>query len=411
MHIFNERMTIYHKKRIVYIIIVLLLIFLHSPYYPTVALSSVRRGPIPGIDSSTPYCFFYGKWNDCIISEVIKKFKLVILHPGISEVYITPAQVALLRENGVIVIGYIPFGEDYVKRAGDGTGPVYYDQNCVLIYEHKDFASWLVDEVTTNGDPSHDGIPDKNPNFGSYYVNAGDPKWQDFLKTATIEHDGFAGTEYILNYLGCDGLFIDVIETASPWLPYSYSWRGMFDLLDTISNLYPDKYMVVNRPLFACSLESYSMKACDKDSNSCTYPQFCFCDFTSQYEARDAFRQNINAFVWESYSLDKAYDDFSSIKAHIRACSDNSDDSGFNVLVLDYYNLIHHLYPCMDYHPKEIIEELGWLDYIAPGPLYQIGNWVYNFSNNLSYPLIDGYFGEFSPWNVSYIRSDPSKDI
>jgi hypothetical protein len=367
--------------------------------------SFIQRGPIPGLNNSTSYCFFYGKLNDCIINEIIRKFKLVILHPGVKEPLITPAQVTSLKAAGVIVIGYIPFGEDYEMRPGDGTGPVYFDeQNCCLIHENKGWASFYVD------DEDHNGIPDKNLNFNSFFINAGDLNWHNFIKTATIASDRFAGTDYILNYIGCNGLFIDVIETANPWLPYHYSWRGMFDLLDKISNLYPDKYMVVNRPLFACNPNYYPMSSCNNNPDSCTNPKFCFCDFSSHNEAKKKFRQNINAFVWESYSLDRAYLDFPITLENVKECSDNSDSCGFTMLVLDYYNLIKDHYPCMDHQIKEV-RDLGWLDYIAPGPLYQIGYWVYNYLNNLCYPLIDGYFNEWLPSKVSYCRSDSPGNI
>jgi len=332
---------------------------------------TIQRGPIPGLDASTPYCFYYGKLTDCVVDELIKRFKLVILHPGINEPWVTPEQVSRLKAAGIIVIVYIPFGEDYIVRSGNGRGPVYYDdQNCSLVDQNKGYASWYLDEVDLNGILSHDGIPDKNWTYGSYFVNAGDPAWQEFVRSATIATDGFAGTEYILNHLGADGLFIDVIETASPWLGgdgrYFYTWRGAFDLLCGISDLYPEKYMVVNRPLFACDLNNYPMTdiqglitCCSHEQGPCS--QFCFCDFSSPNDARNRFRQCINAFVWESYSLDRQYPDFPNTRNNIRECSDNTDGYGFNVMVLDYHNLIQGLYPCMDSQIKEV-NELGWLN-------------------------------------------------
>ena len=369
---------------------------------PKTVWSAQKRGPIPGLEASTPYCFYYGKLDNCVISK-LKKFKLVILHPGIEEPYVTPEQVSCLRAAGVIVIGYVPFGEDYVTRPGDGRGPVYYDkQNCTLIYENKGYASWYVD------DQDHDGKPDQNQTWGSYFVNAGDQNWQEFVRTATIASDHFAGTDYILNDLGCDGLFIDVIETASPWTPYFYTWRGMFDSLGKTSDLYPEKYIVANRPLFACCLDSYPLACCDNDPGHCAAHQFCFCDFSSQNEARDRFRESINAFVWESYSLDRAYDDFSITRNKVMECADNADGRGFNVLVLDYDNLIQNLYSCIEDQIEEVTG-LGWLDYIAPGPLDQIGYWVYDYL--MRSLLIDGHFTDWACYNVCYNQSDPAGDI
>ena len=413
MYDFVGRITRFVTKGSLLTAIVLLLSLSHVICCASEARSAVCRGPIPDIDSSTSYCFYYGKWNDCVIQDIVKRFKLVILHPGADFPKITPDQVAELRAAGVIVIGYISFGEDYIcTRTENERGPVYYydAQDCGLIYEDQGDASWYVDEVDNEtGEPRHDDIPDKNPHFGSCYVNAGDPFWLKFIKSATIESQAFAGADYILNTLGCDGLFIDCIETAVPWLPYDWSWRGMFDLIDEISYLYPEKYMVANRPLFACrlDLDPYPLTCCDGDPDCIN---FCFCDFPSQVEARDAFRCNINAFVWESYSLDKAFDDFFEMRSDVMECADNSDGRGFNVLVLDYHNLIKGLYTCMDYQIKEV-QDLNWLDYIAPGPLDHIGYWVYNYLNNFCYPLMDGYFDDWERWNVSYCRTDPCGDV
>jgi hypothetical protein len=410
---FNRKMVeVMVGARLLYVT-VCLCISISVSWFPSAVRAAVQRGPIPGIDENTPYCFFYGKWDDGVIEEVIQQgFKLVILHPGgngvlnpgTNEVLITPEQVARLKQEGIITIGYIPIGEDYVgDREGDGTGPVYSDEeNCQLVYQNQGVASWYLDEAP------RDGAPDINTDWNSYFVNAGDPNWPEFIRTATIESDGFAGTEYILDTLGCDGLFLDTLETATPYNggKYFYTWRGMFDLVESLSNDYPGKYMVGNRPLFACDTQWYPLTCCGSHPELCS--QFCFCDFSSAAEARDRFRQNLNALVWESYSLDRQYDDFETTRGNVLTCADNTDGQGFSVMVLDYYNLIHGFYTCMNEQIEEV-KGLGWLDYIAQGPLYQIGYWVINDCRNLSTPLIDGYFNDWRPWNAGWSQLDPDE--
>jgi len=48
-------------------------------------------------------------------------------------------------------------------------------------------------------------------------------------------------------------------------------------------------------------------------------------------------------------------------------------------------------------------------NYIAHGPLDHFDYWVLNYFNCLS--LIDGYFNEWRPWNISFCRTDPTGDI
>jgi hypothetical protein len=222
-------------------------------------LVSGARGPIPGLGPCN-YAVYYGPL-DAETAEDLKAFDLVILHPQSD---ITQTQVAELQADGVIVLGYVSIGEEELLPggtpvAGDGNGPVYYepggsccgvnDRHC----ESQGVACYYMDELTNTTDiTGHDGLPDVNADWGSYYVDATSPLWQERVKQCVLPTDecGFYGTDYVINTLGCDGLFLDTVDTASPWHHYSYTLDAMADLICTISGWYTDSYIVLNRGVF-----------------------------------------------------------------------------------------------------------------------------------------------------------------
>jgi hypothetical protein len=205
--------------------------------------------PKPGIaklDSASDYLVYYGGWDADKLFRA-KDFDLVILEPSA----ITPAQAAELRRghdglegtsDDVIVIGYISLGEDYLgNRAGDGRGPCYWAwDSSRIVYENTGVASWYVDDF------NRDGLPDGNATWGSYYVNAGDTLWWEYLKTNPN------GADHTLVTLGLDGLFLDTIDSASPFSVWPYRWTtgGMSDLIGWLRQQYPDKILFANRGLF-----------------------------------------------------------------------------------------------------------------------------------------------------------------
>lgn len=115
------------------------------------------------------------------------------------------------------------------------------------------FASYYLD------DNDHDGQPDRNAIFGGYYVNPGDPAWYEILKTKTKASDGRAGIQELLttttgNGYGCDGLFLDTLDTPAPnsfgatffeWTTPAYR-----ALVKKISDDNPAKLLMANRGVF-----------------------------------------------------------------------------------------------------------------------------------------------------------------
>lgn len=219
----------------------------------TVLLAVAVPGVSPGgtklpltIGPHSDYLCYYGPWDDETIFRA-QDFSLVILEPS----NITSAQVDRLRRGHdgiagtgahVIVIGYLSVGEDHLgTRTGNGSGPCYYSYDSAkIVYENKGYASWYVDGADRNS------VPDADPVWKSAYFNAGDALWWKFLKTNPD------GADAILTAKGCDGLFLDLLDVATPWSPWPYRWTvgGMSELVAWLRSTYPGKLLIGNRGLF-----------------------------------------------------------------------------------------------------------------------------------------------------------------
>ena len=228
---------------------------------------------------------FYGAWDDAKI-PVFQRFDLITLQPGM---YGTgdnePAAIAKVKAKGTKVLLYVTLGEDdrtydnAAPVAGDGKGPVHFNAATrSVVYGNKGIASFYLDEWNAKGydsDPVNrvpDGLPDRQGDWGSCMVNAGDPAWQnEVMATVTSLMDE-----------GADGLFLDTPETADPWHGYGWTAEGMYGLIKKIRDAYPGKLLILNRGLFFFE------------------PNFPF-----QYAWSP--RKLINGVVFESYYSDSDY--------------------------------------------------------------------------------------------------------
>lgn len=127
----------------------------------------------------------------------------------------TKEEIEKIKKAGVWVVGYVTIGEDDELHRGDGKGPGGY-------------ASYYLDA-------DGDNMPDMNPNWKSYYVNAGNPLWQEWI----IKHKIPSVLEK-----GCDGIFMDTVDTVSL---YPETLEGMVDLIKKIRQTYPEIKIVQNR--------------------------------------------------------------------------------------------------------------------------------------------------------------------
>lgn len=244
------------------------------------------------------YAITYGALTPSAI-DILKTYPLVIVHPYNGD--ITRAQIMSIKQgikandasDNPVVLCYVSIGEDtrtYNKSdadlqadarfLGDGTGPSVDPRGPA--HSGRPLTGLSVKGTPTNGgfasyylndnarrcpgtDPAN--VPDENGNFKTRFVNAGDPLWyatvKDMLMNAnTHTPPGLRElmTDSYGRGLGCDGVFLDTIDTAAPNKYTSCSdsnhssseWtaNGFTDFIKRLRADYPDKVILQNRGLF-----------------------------------------------------------------------------------------------------------------------------------------------------------------
>jgi hypothetical protein len=284
---------------------------------------------------------YYGNWNTGLVNYARTNYHLVILHPASN---ITSNQIAAIKRgrdniagtaDDVLVLAYLSIGEDDragAPFAGDGQGPRVDPRP-----PDSDPLSSITNAAGAasaggtrhasyylNSRNNQNGVPDQNPSFGSYYVNAGAPAWWSALKSMTKATSGQSGLDEILstnvgNAFNCNGLFLDTIDTAAPntWgTAYEWTAPGMQALIQRIHTNYAGKLLMANRGLFFF------------DPNLKTYPY--------------NIRPYVDMVMFESYYSDSSTSDVSpsfpdnkyDFAPKLNAEAGRPD--GFNVFVVDY---------------------------------------------------------------------------
>lgn len=120
--------------------------------------------------------------------------------------------IKMLNDAGVYTICYITIGEDDSLNTGDGLGEGGY-------------ASYYMYQ---------NGAPMMNTNWNSYFVDAGNPIWQEII------------VERARNILamGADGLFLDTIDSVDIDMSTA---AGMVSLVKRLNDEFPDAKLVANR--------------------------------------------------------------------------------------------------------------------------------------------------------------------
>lgn len=267
-------------------------------------------GPIPGLSATSLYGVHYGDWTDALIQDVIgatgaPAYHAVIAHPNTN---LTPARVAALQAGGVQVFCYLSIGEDdhlHTNAASGGVaGPAGY-------------ASWYYDA-------DGDGQVDQNGIWGSYFANVADPAWRAALRTYRNEGtEGWYGYDYLIHTLGCDGLFLDTVDTVSPaaWGgPYSGEITAMIDLLAEVRAYLPtDRYLIINRGLFY--FDPYDAMQNPEGLTEVTVAM------------QDRVRQLVHGVMYENF-MDDALAEREYWGTRLDAQGDQPD--GFTIFSLDY---------------------------------------------------------------------------
>lgn len=148
----------------------------------------------------TNYMVYYGEKK---INE-LSKFPLVIIECR----NYSKEEIAKIKKKGTIVICYISLSEEDVETE--------INKNYYL-------------------DKNRDGLPDKNPFWGSYYVNAENEEWQKKIIMEEIPK---------LISAGSDGFFLDTIDSVDLYLETK---KGMIGLIKKIRKNSPEKIIIANR--------------------------------------------------------------------------------------------------------------------------------------------------------------------
>ena len=153
---------------------------------------------------------FYCYYGSCRVGE-LSAYDMVILHSPQMDV----KDIAKLKKQGVVTIGYITVGEDDKLSEGNGNGP-----------DGK--ASWFFDR-------DNDGKPDQNGIWKSYYANAMDPLWRENRVKEAVR---------LVTEEGYDGIFLDTIDTA---VLYPETAPGMIQLVRDFRKALPEAPIVLNQ--------------------------------------------------------------------------------------------------------------------------------------------------------------------
>ena len=169
-----------------------------------------RLGPI------VRYACYYGNGHE----KELARFDLLIVQP---EHYDAKA-VKLLKQGRAVVLGYLSIGETDVAPVepvqSPSTGSAETLRRIPPYYLNR----------------KGDGRPDRNGEWGSYFVDANSLEW----KARVLDHL----VPDIIERHGMDGLFLDTVDTAEV---YPETAAGMVALIVAIRDRYPRMPIVVNR--------------------------------------------------------------------------------------------------------------------------------------------------------------------
>ncbi len=170
----------------------LLSIFL-SGCTPAIARAPARER----MKSIKNYIVYYGSGR----ADELARYDLAIVQPET----LTPSEIKSLKDKGTLVTAYLSVGEAEPGR------PWYTDGRVN--------PRWLLG---------------RNENWGSYYVDASQPGWQELMAELT--------GEFIKK--GYDGVFLDTVDTVDA---FPQTRAGMIKLISDLRAAYPDVVIVQNR--------------------------------------------------------------------------------------------------------------------------------------------------------------------
>lgn len=282
------------KKIIIFaifgLVVINIILYSSNHYTPN---PNIRTEESPKTSDKINYFVHYGTLNSQVIATA-KKYDLVVLHPinaNLRRSDVHKIQQGIDKKDpsdDVKVLAYISIGEDL--RTASLTDEVlksdpnfYGDKSGPRVDPRGDFPNGNpnLDGIPAQGSPSpsgtgyasyylddvkKDGHPDRNENFKGCFVNAGDPKWFDAVNGMRLDSpDKLAGLREILSLdygrgLGCDGVFLDTVDTCAPnqftspednnQTEYEWTAPGFNTFIRRLKREYPDALVLQNRGLY-----------------------------------------------------------------------------------------------------------------------------------------------------------------
>jgi hypothetical protein len=158
---------------------------------------ATKAAPRQRIKAVKNYVVYYGKGQ----ASALARYGLAIVQPDT----LTPQELAVVHRSATLVVAYLSVGEAEPERAWYKDGRV--DQ------------AWILG---------------KNENWGSFFVDAGQPGWQKLMVDLAGEslRQGF------------DGVFLDTVDTVDV---FPKTKPGMLALIRQLRAAYPQALLVMNR--------------------------------------------------------------------------------------------------------------------------------------------------------------------
>jgi hypothetical protein len=199
------------------------------------------------------FLVYYNYWNESDVTD-FQRYDFIILQAESFDGNDIEKTIQDIRsgQNQTRVYFYISLGEDDTTfnggklSIGNGKGPSYWDSYSQSVkYRNLGIASyyideWILDEINNSLVFGSDKEADRNPIGEAAYVNANDPEWQNLILEQCLS----------LSQSGADGFFLDTCDTANPWEGYGWIAEGIHNLIENISQAFPDKSLILNRGTF-----------------------------------------------------------------------------------------------------------------------------------------------------------------
>jgi uncharacterized protein (TIGR01370 family) len=187
----------YHTRIIVSVLILFFVIGFAQSQETACLDAESDNSPRDCIKAIENYVVYYGEGE----LEQLALYDFAIIQPET----LTEEEIAVLTENGTLVVAYLSIGEVEPYREWYSDGRL--DEN------------WILGE---------------NENWGSYFIDTRAEGWQ----TLMLELAG----EYL--EMGFHGIFMDTVDTAEL---YPETAEGMLALIEQLRETYPDALLIQNR--------------------------------------------------------------------------------------------------------------------------------------------------------------------